>query len=103
MLNAKLQYESTTNNWFANVRANYRSKWAVFDKDGNGIYNAQDEFANGFVMLNLSAGKDFKSGYRLQGGIDNVTAYTDLRNLPYMPGRTFYLSLQYNLNNNSNQ
>jgi outer membrane receptor for ferrienterochelin and colicins len=104
MLNAKIQYENTDDQWFANLRANYRSKWVVFDKDGNGIYNAQDEFANGFMMFNLSAGKDFKSGYRLQGGIDNLTAYTDLRNLPYMPGRTYYLSLQWNiLNNNSNQ
>jgi outer membrane receptor for ferrienterochelin and colicins len=96
MANVKLQYENLAHACFANLRANYRSKWVVFDKDGNGIYNAQDEFANGFVMLNLSVGKDFKSGYRVQGGIDNLTSYNDLRNLPYLPGRTYYLSLQWN-------
>ena len=102
MMNLKLQYENTANQWFANLRANYRSKWVVFDKDGNGIYNSQDEFANGFLVLNLTAGKEFKGGLKLQGGVDNLTGYTDMRNLPYMPGRTFYTSLQWTIKKSNN-
>ena len=101
MANIKLLYEK--NSFFINTRAIYRDKWAVGDKDGNGVYNANDEFAKGFVQLNLSIGKQFKNGFGTQAGCDNILDYSDINNLPNMAGRTFYISLNYHLTKNKNK
>jgi outer membrane receptor for ferrienterochelin and colicins len=95
MWNGRLQYENSTTNWFGNIRAIYRSKWAVNDRDGNGLYNDQDEFASGYLLLNTSAGKTFFNRLKLQAGIDNILNYTDVINLPNMPGRVFYGLITY--------
>lgn len=95
MANLKLNYEHPTQHWFFTVRNIYRSDWVVFDKDGNGIYNRQDGFARGFLMVNISAGMDLPNGWRVMAGADNLTNYIDITNLPNMPGRTGYVSLNY--------
>ena len=95
MVTLKLSYEPATQSWFANVRATYRSKWVVFDKDGNGIYNKQDEFAKGFVQLSSSIGTNLKYGFRIQAGADNILDHVDINNLPNAPGRTFFTTIAY--------
>jgi len=95
MATLKISYEAPAQRWFANIRAIYRSKWVVFDKDGNGIYNRQDEFAEGFVQLNSSAGMNLKYGFRIQVGADNILDHVDTNNLPNAPGRTFFTTLSY--------
>jgi outer membrane receptor for ferrienterochelin and colicins len=95
MATLKLSYEPATQSWFANIRATYRSKWVVFDKDGNGIYNKQDEFAKGFVQLSSSIGTNLKYGFRIQAGADNILDHVDINNLPNAPGRTFFTTLAY--------
>lgn len=95
MGSVKFSYEDKKGRWFANMRAIYRSKWVVNDRDGNGIYNKQDEFADGFVLLNASAGYTFTNGFRLQAGTDNILDHVDAINLPNAPGRTFYATVSY--------
>jgi len=97
MANIKLQYEHQ--NFFANARALYRSRWATTDTDGNGIFNTNDAFAKGFIQLNIAAGQGFNNGLSVQAGIDNLLNYTDVLNLPNLPGRTYYLSISYNFLN----
>lgn len=97
MANIKLQYDHQ--NFFANTRALYRSRWATTDIDGNGIFNTNDAFAKGYIQLNMSVGQGFDNGLSVQTGIDNVLNYTDVLNLPNLPGRTFYLSISYNFLN----
>ena len=94
LLNIKLNFEK--NSYFANIRTIYKSKWAIADKNGNGLYDNNDEFADGYVQVNFSAGKTFKNGLKFQLGSDNITNYVDASNLPNLPGRTFYISIQYN-------
>ena len=101
MGNVKLLYEH--NNYFINLRAIYRSKWAVSDKDGNGLYNSNDEFASGYVQLNISAGKQFNNGFRIQAGMDNMGNYIDVNNLPNLPGKTFYATIGYNFSKHKNK
>ncbi|MEP7165440.1 MAG: TonB-dependent receptor [Ferruginibacter sp.] len=103
MATLKLTYEAPAEKWFANIRAIFRSKWVVFDKDGNGIYNKQDEFAKGFVQLNSSAGINFKKGFRVQAGADNILNHVDANNLPNAPGRTFFATLGYTFNKKNKQ
>ena len=97
MANIKLQYDHQQ--FFANSRALYRSRWATTDTDGNGIFNTNDAFAKGYIQLNMAAGKSFTNGVAVQAGIDNLLNYTDVLNLPNLPGRTFYLSVSYNFLN----
>ncbi|MBP7345538.1 MAG: TonB-dependent receptor [Sediminibacterium sp.] len=97
MANIKLQYDHQQ--FFANARALYRSRWATTDTDGNGIFNTNDAFAKGYIQLNMAAGKGFTNGVAVQAGIDNLLNYTDVLNLPNLPGRTFYLSVSYNFLN----
>ena len=97
MANLKIQYDHQS--YFANARAIYRSKWATLDTDGNGIFNTNDAFAKGFLQLNMATGKSFNNGLSMQTGIDNLLNYTDVINLPTLPGRIFYLTLSYNFLN----
>ncbi|MDO8996789.1 MAG: TonB-dependent receptor [Sediminibacterium sp.] len=97
MANLKLQYDHQQ--FFANARALYRSRWATTDTDGNAIFNTNDAFAKGYIQLNMAAGKGFTNGVAVQAGIDNLLNYTDVLNLPNLPGRTFYLSVSYNFLN----
>lgn len=98
MANMKITYESTKD-FFATTRIMYRSKWAVSDRDGNGLYNSNDEFASGYPLVNISAGKTFKNHISLQAGMDNVFNYQDTDNLPTFQGRMIYVAFKVDLLN----
>lgn len=93
MINLKLFYESPSRQWFATARAIYRSRFGITDIDGNGVINRDDEFADGFMQLNVSGGRNFARGIRIMAGVDNVLNYTDPENMPGMPGYNWYLTL----------
>lgn len=95
MVNLKL-FREWNNGWFASARAIYRSRWGTNDLDGNGLINRADEFAKGFVQVNISGGKTFSNGLKLMVGIDNLLNYKDEVNLPGLPGYSWYTSLSYN-------
>lgn len=96
MANLKLNYENE-HKFFATARLLYRSQWAVANTDGNTVYNSNDEFASGFVQVNISAGKELRNGIRLNGGIDNVFNYKDVDYLPNLQGRMIYAGIQASL------
>jgi outer membrane receptor for ferrienterochelin and colicins len=93
MANLKFVFEKG-NHFFVTTRFLYRSQWAVSDKDGNGVYNNNDEFAKGYVQVNITAGKELKKGIRLNVGMDNVFNYQDINNLPNLQGRMIYAGAQ---------
>jgi outer membrane receptor for ferrienterochelin and colicins len=95
MANLRVFHEWAATGWFATARAIWRSRWGTTDVDGNGVINRDDEFARGFVQLNLSAGKNLKNGIRIMAGVDNVFNYKDEVNLPGQPGYNWYLTLGY--------
>lgn len=101
MANVKMQYDHQ--DFFANLRILYRSRWATTDTDGNGLFNSNDAFANGYVQLNMSVGKTLENGLSIQTGVDNIANYTDVLNLPNLPGRIFYMSLSYNFFNKTSK
>jgi outer membrane receptor for ferrienterochelin and colicins len=94
MANAKLFYENEKKGWAASLRVVYRSRWGTYDKDGNGIINREDEFADGSAVFNINASKKIKS-FRLQAGIDNLFNYKDVINLPGQPGIQPYFTVFY--------
>lgn len=93
MANFKILYAK--NAFFANTRVVYRSRWTTTDTDGNGLFNSNDAFAKGYVQVNAAAGYEFNKGLSVQAGTDNLLNYTDVINLPNLPGRTFYLTVSY--------
>ena len=95
MLNLKLFYESPSQQWFATARAIYRSRWGTSDRDGNGVINRDDEFADGYLQLNVSGGRSFARGIRVMAGVDNLLNYTDPENMPGMPGYNWYVSMSF--------
>jgi outer membrane receptor for ferrienterochelin and colicins len=101
-LQVKINYNSPKG-YYLNARAIYRSRWAVNNNNGNEVFDNGDVFASGYVALNSAAGKTFKNGIGVQVGIDNITNYVDAANLPNLPGRTFYTSIKYQLQNNKNK
>lgn len=98
MANFKLLFEK--NNYFVNTRIMYRSHWAVSDRDGNGVYNTNDHFADGNVQVNISGGTTFNKNFKVQAGCDNLFNYSDLINLPGLAGRNIYISLAYQFSSN---
>ena len=97
MVNLKLFYESPNSRWFATTRFIYRSRWGTTDLDGNGIINRDDEFASGFLQVNVSGGMNFKKGVRVMAGVDNLFNYTDPENMPGVPGYNWYVTLSMDI------
>lgn len=91
--NIKLTHELQSG-FFSTIRFLYRSRWGTYDMDGNGLINRSDEYANGFLQLNVSTGYKFKERWDLLVGIDNILNYKDLQNLPGNPGRVGYINFQ---------
>ncbi len=96
MANLKFAYESKSGN-YATARFIYRSRWYVADSDGNGVYNSNDEHANGFVLINISAGTTIKKGIKMYAGIDNLLNQRDAVYLPNMQGRMIYLGMNFKI------
>lgn len=93
----KLNYNND-NGVFANLRFLYRSKWAVNNTNGNQVFDNGDSFAEGYVAAHASVGKNYTNGWGVQIGCDNITNYIDAVNLPNLPGRTYFMTLKYQIN-----
>ncbi|WP_244548179.1 TonB-dependent receptor plug domain-containing protein [Aquimarina spongiae] len=79
-----------------NLRLIYRSKYALFDTNGNGLIDDYDtSFVDGFVTTNVSATKTFFKNFDLQIGANNLFDYTDAA-IPTLPGIQLYSRLNYN-------
>ncbi len=96
MMNAKINYLNEQGGYGGSLRAIYRSRWGVMDRDGNGFANMPEEFADGFLMLNLSLQKKLFKNLTLQFNINNLLNQTDALYVPQNPGIHFLGSLQWN-------
>jgi outer membrane receptor for ferrienterochelin and colicins len=101
MANLKLVYDNPVSGWFGSIRGNWRNHWGTYDTDGNGIINRNSEYADGFLMLNLSLGKSWGKNWRTQAGVDNLLNYKDIDNLPNMPGINWHMQLSWNFIHNN--
>ncbi len=98
MANVKLFYENKKQGTFANLRAVYRGRFGLADRNGNLILDADNEYVADFWTLNASVAKSFyKEMFRLQAGIDNLLNYRDEASQPNIAGRLWWLSLQVHL------
>nr|WP_297789616.1 TonB-dependent receptor [uncultured Allomuricauda sp.] len=94
--NFKIFYDIPSAHANINLRLLYRSKYALFDTNGNGLVDTYDtSFVDGFVTTNISASKTFYGDFNLQVGANNLLDYTD-GNIPNLPGIQGYIKLNYN-------
>lgn len=105
MANAKLYYHNNHRNFDANIRAIYRSKYALYDTNNSQeIIDNSDAFVKGNVIINTSISKTFLDQFTLQLGIDNVFDIDGLENVAEFPnndavlrlGRTYFTRIQFN-------
>ena len=92
--NFKIFYELAAWNFGANLRINYRSKYGLFDGNGNGIIDRFDTtFVNGFALANLTLNKNFSDKYTLQLGANNLFNYRDEENIPALAGLQLFTKI----------
>jgi outer membrane receptor for ferrienterochelin and colicins len=104
--NAKLFYENLEYNFSANIRAIYRSKYALFDTNNSqNIIDRYDDFVAGNTQVNVAIQKTFFNLMNLQFGVDNIFNERGLENKNTFQntdavlflGRSFYTRLRFNL------
>lgn len=86
MANLKCTYTDPKSSWSGTMRFMYRSRWGVVDLDGNGFANMDEEFANGFVNLNMSVQKTIYKKVTAQIAVNNLLNHRDEINTPNLPG-----------------
>lgn len=85
LANFKIYYNIPEWKAFVNLRLNYRSKYALFDTNGNGLIdNYDDSFVDGFSLVNLTLSKSLFKNYKFQLIGENIlnNEQSGLLNLP---------------------
>lgn len=96
--NFKILYEDNQNGWDTYFRAVYRGQFGFMDKNGNNIIDNPIEMTPGYWMLNVAASKSIGQALRIQVGAENLLDYTNAIQLPNIPGRTFFININCNIN-----
>ncbi|WP_024768106.1 TonB-dependent receptor plug domain-containing protein [Aquimarina macrocephali] len=93
--NFKVFYDIVSAKANINLRLLYRSKYALFDTNGNDLIDDYDtSFVDGYVTANIAASKTFYEKFTLQIGANNLFDYTE-DNIPTLPGIQLYAKLNY--------
>ncbi len=79
-----------------NLRVFYRSKYGLFDTNGNGILDKYDKLISDYCTANLSITKYIADKLILQTGANNLFDYTDPGQIPNLAGRQLFARIQYN-------
>tara|TARA_R110002020_G_scaffold117986_1_gene269685 strand:- start:88211 stop:90298 length:2088 start_codon:yes stop_codon:yes gene_type:complete len=78
-----------------NVRVLYRSKYAQYDTNGNGLIDSYDSsFIKGNLLINVAATKNIYKKFDIQLGANNLFDSTD-ENIPGQPGMQLFAKLNY--------
>ncbi|AZJ36329.1 TonB-dependent siderophore receptor [Tenacibaculum singaporense] len=105
MGNLKLFYENFQYDFSANIRAVYRSKYALFDtNDSQGIIDEFDDFVSDNIQINMAVDKTLFKLMNVQIGVDNLFDERGLENKDSFTnndsvlrlGRTYYGRIQFN-------
>jgi len=96
VFNFKIFYTIPKWNLDTNFRVIYRSKFGLYDSNGNGYLDTYDEFVSGYSILDFAINKIFSDSFRIGLGLDNLLDFKDSANLSNIPGRILYCSIKYN-------
>ena len=93
MANIKVFYTFSKQKLDANLRGTYRSKYGLYDTNGNNYLDDYDTFVKGYTIWDIAINKALFKNHRLGVGIDNLFDFTDAQNITNIPGRIFYAKL----------
>ena len=79
-----------------NLRVFYRSKYGMFDTNGNQILDKYDKFISDYFITNLSVRKFITEKFLLQAGANNLLDFTDPSQISNLSGRQLFARIQYN-------
>ncbi len=94
--NIKFLYSIPTIKTDINLRVFYRSKYGMFDTNGNQVLDQYDRFVNDYVQANLSVSKQIQEKLMLQAGANNLLDYTNPNQINNLAGRQIFARIQYN-------
>jgi outer membrane receptor for ferrienterochelin and colicins len=94
-----IKYKSEEFGFTSAIRGTYRSRYGFTDLNDNQVLDADNEYAPGYSIINWTLNKNLLDNLVLQFGIDNLLDYKDTKFVLTNPGRTFFLSLSFNLIN----
>lgn len=97
MANLKVFYTFPDLNLDANIRGTYRSRYGLFDTNGNNYLDKYDDFVEGYTVIDFAINKTFYNNYQLGFGVDNLFNFTDTQNISNIAGRIIYgkLNIQF--------
>ena len=95
--NLKLFYTHKAWKANANIRGTYRSKFGLFDTNGNNYLDSYDDFIGGYSIWDIAFNKTIAERYELGIGADNLLDFTDPQNISAIPGRILYGKIRINL------
>jgi outer membrane receptor for ferrienterochelin and colicins len=95
---ARLFYTSSNKKWEGSVRVILRGRYGFIDRNNNQILDQANEYERGYSLTNISLAHYLWNSLCVQLGSDNVFNFTRPNQLGFLPGRIFYLQLNYNLN-----
>ena len=78
-----------------NLRVFYRSKYGLFDTNGNQVLDVYDEFVDGYFLTNLSITKHIEDKLMLQLGANNLFDFTNPNQVGNLLGRQIFARIQY--------
>ena len=79
-----------------NLRVFYRSKYGLFDTNGNQILDKYDTFVDDYFIANLSITKNIADKLLLQAGANNLFDFTNPDLITNLSGRQIFARLQCN-------
>ncbi|MDT7832312.1 TonB-dependent receptor [Flavobacteriaceae bacterium S356] len=96
MANIKVFYAIPKWNLDANIRATYRSKYGLFDTNGNEYLDTLDSFVEGYAIIDVAVNKTLFKNYQFSLGSDNLLGFTNTQ-VTNIPGRIIYgkLNIQF--------
>ncbi|WP_066222501.1 TonB-dependent receptor plug domain-containing protein [Formosa haliotis] len=97
MANFKVFYKLEKWNADINLRGTYRSKYGLYDTNGNTYLDRYDDFVDGYSVWDIALNKTIFKHYTLSLGVDNLFGFTDTQNISNIPGRIIYgkLNIQF--------
>lgn len=97
MGNIKFYYNYIKWGLNASLRGVYRSKYGLYDTNGNSYLDSYDTFVKGYSVWNTSLNKTLFKNYTVGIGMDNAFGYKDPKNITNLPGRIVYGKLNISI------
>lgn len=97
MGNFKVFYTIPSWNLDMNLRTTYRSRFGLFDTNGNNYLDTFDNFANGYAIVDIAFNKMLFRNYEIGFGADNLFNFTDPQNVNNIAGTLIYGKLNIQL------